>query len=308
VEILVLLVIIVAVVWWLRVRNRRQHGLTGADEQQRANVPSPARSGRQPRAARLRAGGLPPANTYDGMTFVRLSATGRQPVAGESHYQPALHAAAGGRSVAAEHLDGALEVTAALIPEPRNRHDKNAVRVDIAGRTVGYLPRHLAIGYAGPLNELARRGMLGTCPARIMGGGDRFYGVHLHLAEPADLLLANLTEDVPIRSAVRQNEVSGEQDYQEHLEAVAARLAPGWPSYKAVAELRVGVTPRGKYAGDPCVEVYLEQGIVGRLSRVAGDRCLPAMQALPTGTPALVEVSFAQTSGKGWQVTAHVPW
>lgn len=61
-------------------------------------------------------------------------------VVGESHYQPALEHLCGGRS-----RDSAEKYCkAVLVLEDSNRHDPQAVRVDIDGRTVGYLPRHTA--------------------------------------------------------------------------------------------------------------------------------------------------------------------
>jgi len=57
-------------------------------------------------------------------------------VAGESHYQDALRAISGQGEI--RH-----DTEARLIPEPDNPHDANAVRVEIDGAKVGYLPRDL---------------------------------------------------------------------------------------------------------------------------------------------------------------------
>ena len=58
-------------------------------------------------------------------------------VVGESHYQAALNRIAGGKTE-----DGhQIECTAILVPEPTNSHDRNAVKVMIAGAQVGYLSR-----------------------------------------------------------------------------------------------------------------------------------------------------------------------
>lgn len=56
-----------------------------------------------------------------------------QPVVGESHYQPAL------RKLKASKTEPFF--SAQLIPEDANPYDRNAVRVDIDGQTVGYLPK-----------------------------------------------------------------------------------------------------------------------------------------------------------------------
>jgi hypothetical protein len=62
-------------------------------------------------------------------------------VAGESHYQDALRAIAG----ASDEPQVRHATEAALVPEPDNPHDPNAVRVEIDGRYVGYLPRAEAL-------------------------------------------------------------------------------------------------------------------------------------------------------------------
>ncbi|HET9253957.1 MAG TPA: hypothetical protein VFO16_02000, partial [Pseudonocardiaceae bacterium] len=74
----------------------------------------------------------------------RLPADGRLAVVGESHYQPALHCAAGG-VVAGTDFDQHPPVVALLVPEPENPYDLHAVRVDIVTgahtETAGYLSR-----------------------------------------------------------------------------------------------------------------------------------------------------------------------
>lgn len=295
----------IAVVWLVaRAASKGSHGPAAGSSM--ASSPG----GKRPtNPRRAQAGPLPPANSYGDVRFVRLSGAGRQAVVGESHYQPALVAAAAGTQVAEGDFSGGPEVIAALVPEPRNPHDRNAVRVDIAGRTVGYLPREDAARYVRPLGALAQRGVLGTCPARIMGGGDLWYGVFLQLAPPDVVTLANLHDDRPVATAGRRAELGGEQDCQSHLEAVASTLAPGAATYQAVAELQEGSTPKGKYAGEPSVEAWLDGGLIGRLSKAGCDRMLPILRAHRTaaGQPLLVEVTANRTADKGWQVTAHLP-
>jgi len=72
-------------------------------------------------------------------------------------------------------FDEHLPVTAVLVPEPKNPHDGNAVRVDVLvdGQSlkVGYLSRENAKSYQLHLVELQRQGKVGMCPARVTGGG-----------------------------------------------------------------------------------------------------------------------------------------
>jgi len=99
-------------------------------------------------------------------------------VVGESHYQKALDEICGGKTEEGHQRN----IEAQLIPEPKNPHDKNAVRVEIAGQTVGYLSQGKALRYAeafGPKTVTA-------CGALITGGWKRkdsegSYGVSLDL-------------------------------------------------------------------------------------------------------------------------------
>lgn len=84
-------------------------------------------------------------------------------VVGESNYQRALARITGGRTPDGVNID----TTATLIPEPSNPYDPNAVRVDIAGQTVGYLDRSAAVTYR------QRGGKRSQCRATINGGWDR---------------------------------------------------------------------------------------------------------------------------------------
>jgi hypothetical protein len=102
-------------------------------------------------------------------------------IVGELQYQNALAKLAGGYS-----SDGANELCEAhLVPENDNPHDKNAVRVDIQERTVGYLSREHAKAYRKRLGE-----SIGRCQAEIVGGWDRgkgdkgFFGVKLDIRWP----------------------------------------------------------------------------------------------------------------------------
>jgi len=91
-------------------------------------------------------------------------------VVGESHYQAALLAVSGGKTP-----DGPerTDHVAQLVLEPTNPYDRNAVRVEIDGRLVGYLPKAFASRLAPTLRELAAPAF---CQARITGGWDRGRG------------------------------------------------------------------------------------------------------------------------------------
>lgn len=113
------------------------------------------------------------------------------PIVGESHYQEALEAICGPRSVEGKDR----RVVAHLVLEDDNPHDSMAVRVDIQGLTVGYLNREHARQYRNRLRKAGSHSADAYCDARIRGGWDRgegrrgYYGVYL------DLLLDDPEED-----------------------------------------------------------------------------------------------------------------
>ena len=91
-------------------------------------------------------------------------------VVGESNYQPALAKITGGKTE-----DGhEFKCVAALVLEPTNKHDRNAVMVQIDGYLVGYLSRP----HAASLSDiLTRKGLEGAqANAVIVGGWSRRTG------------------------------------------------------------------------------------------------------------------------------------
>jgi len=87
-----------------------------------------------------------------------------QPVVGESQYQEALFSIAGGYSRDSQRIP----CSAALVREPSNPHDTNAIRVEIDGKLVGYLPARLASRFS--VSAKAPLDLPKTAPAVITGG------------------------------------------------------------------------------------------------------------------------------------------
>jgi hypothetical protein len=103
-------------------------------------------------------------------------------IVGESNYQPALEQVAGPKTE--KGVDHKCVVT--LVCERGNKFDKNAVRVEIEGNTVGYLSRNDAEIFRDMLDEEDSRGVKVKAPARITGGWKRadsegHYGIVLDL-------------------------------------------------------------------------------------------------------------------------------
>ena len=107
----------------------------------------------------------------------------------ESLYQDALNAICGGKSESGHHKI----VKALLVCEDSNPHDTDAVRVDIDGKTVGYLNRLNARHFRKQLIAGGCAGMPGLCSAEIVGGWDRGGGDEGNYEVKLDLRVAPLT-------------------------------------------------------------------------------------------------------------------
>jgi hypothetical protein len=111
-------------------------------------------------------------------------------VKGELEYQDALSTICGGKCRQGHQKS----VTAALLPEPDNRYDGNAVRVVVEKRLVGYINRADAASYSPVLQQMQNKvNAAGACSAVIVGGWDRgggdtgHFGIWLDLA-PAEAI------------------------------------------------------------------------------------------------------------------------
>ena len=109
---------------------------------------------------------------------IDISGENRIEVVGESHYRAAL------RQVAGEAPDGGsvVEHKAALVPDPSNPYDRNAVKVLIDNRQVGHLSRELASLVALQIAELVRVHGVVEVDAELSGTDSELgHGVVLNL-------------------------------------------------------------------------------------------------------------------------------
>ncbi len=103
-------------------------------------------------------------------------------IVGESHYQDALSEICGGKTRDSHDLDR----LATLVFE-NNPNDQNAVRVDIEGKTVGYLQRPHAQQLRRQITGSGFPNTILSCSAKIVGGWDRgkgkegYFGVKLDI-------------------------------------------------------------------------------------------------------------------------------
>jgi hypothetical protein len=104
-------------------------------------------------------------------------------VRGDARYQPELE-----KLCDVGQSDPKI-VEALLVPADANERDKNAVRVEVKGRTVGYLAPEVAEVYRKRLVESGYPGARSRCKAKIIPrlhssfGRGTHYGIHLDLPQ-----------------------------------------------------------------------------------------------------------------------------
>jgi hypothetical protein len=110
-------------------------------------------------------------------------------VHGESHHRAEIEAAVGRRPEGHQDI-----VDAMLVLEPDNQWDPNAIAVQVAGRTCGYVPKLDAKRYR-PVMEWARaQGFVPVVRADVTGGWQlpdgawADFGIRLYLASPNKIL------------------------------------------------------------------------------------------------------------------------
>lgn len=102
-------------------------------------------------------------------------------IVGELNYQAALIDLCGPYTDEGRRT----RVSATLIREPGNKHDSNAIRVEVQGRTVGYIDRQQAAQWAPRMDVLPANARQAVVDAIVMGGWRRsdndtgLYGVRI---------------------------------------------------------------------------------------------------------------------------------
>lgn len=258
----------------------------------------------------------------------QLNEDGRLPVVGESFYQEALHLVADGKAFEVD-ISSHLPVQTALIPEPENPYDDNAVRVDIVrgNKTlkVGYLARDLAIKYQPKLLGLRRAGEFGVCAGRITGGGWKYYGIYLHLAPASELLSAPSADSSHLRQSISTSRnspfafvdgstirlvadwsctVTGEEAHQDTLSRYESR--DGNPKIIS-ATLHYCDVQKGKYEGGHAIEVQIDGQRVGQLTHAMTQRYTGIIDDVHArGATAQCEAMVHRTA-KGLEVELSMP-
>lgn len=234
-------------------------------------------------------------------------------VAGETHYAKEIRGLLGKDFKAS---GSEISVTAQLMPEPQNKHDRNAVGVWSGGRQLGYLPREEAARYSPVLTALTAQGWLPQVGARVWGSEWSDYderqasfrgSVQLDLAEPHMLVPANMPPAGDYRLLPTGNaiQVTGEE---KHLDTLAPLLRPEgecW-AYTTVHE----VVEQPTRTSRSIVEVRIDGGRVGQLTPKMSSELLPAIrhlaeQCIHTAARAVVKGNRIKTEVVLYAARAH---
>lgn len=122
-------------------------------------------------------------------------------VVGEHAYQDALAIVSGGKTPDGPRI---RDHVAALVPEPENRYDRNAIRVQIDRNRIGYLSREDAVAYGPVLAWALSNRHYVAANAAITGGWDRgrddtgYFGVVLRMGTPAETLAELFLDQDPM--------------------------------------------------------------------------------------------------------------
>lgn len=259
--------------WFLRAL-----GVGGSAERKRR----PGRRRRVgPRKARVQLSAPVPKVSEEWWQPPTLEPGALQEVVGESHYQDSLVLHAGGKTP-----DGAAHplLTAQLVADPSNRHDKFAVRVELNGDLVGHLPRGVSSLFQAVVIALAEEGTPATCRAWLTGGWDRdggsgTIGVILDVALPpapssgSKPLFPWLVPECLGRGRGRLALV-GEERFQGRLRALQAR------GMFVVRLCRSEAPPYKTSIRGPYLVAYADDHPIGMLTAQSAARYLPVVQEI----------------------------
>jgi hypothetical protein len=210
-----------------------------------------------------------------------------QDVAGESFYFENI-------KKLTKNRHGEIFVTATLVREPTNRFDRNAVRVEINGSPVGYIPKDEAVSFHALLNYADEQGMSVTTKAMVWWrhGEDEYGSVSLDINEPDFAVVVNqqeLATSGVIWPAGGRIPVLKENENLESVNELLT-LAYGESGCTALVEVRAHTNDKGK----TMVEILRRDQRLGELSPAAGKKFMPVLEKLQaTGVPLfmLCEVS-----------------
>ncbi|MEQ6901771.1 DUF2510 domain-containing protein [Nocardioides sp. YIM 152588] len=242
-----------------------------------------------------------------------------QDIVGESFHEDAF------KAIAAEYGQRTLpdwgyeipEAVAAIVPDPDNAFDPNAVAIWVEGRhLVGYLPRNVASLYA-PKLEALERGTYLHVPARVWIGRDDWDqdtgarkkggvrgSVSVRLPEPDGIYPFNDLPDEPhtVLPWGRAVQIAGEEEHMDVLRTFALGSDP-----RHVAAT-LHVVDEARKNGDPVrlVEVRLDGERVGLMSKVTSEQIRDLVSFVADKGRVPVARAIVKGSDLRADVTVHV--
>lgn len=221
-------------------------------------------------------------------------------VAGEKYHEKSL-----------KHVwklaDDRDHIPAVLDPEPDNPHDPNAVRVDLlaAGMAfpVGYLLAGDAPPYSRALMPLREQGLVGVGEAKLWKG-DSGFQVYVKVSTDPMRLVPPTVEDPDgvFVDGLYDLTVTGEEDHQDYLEAVARTDRDD-----LLFSLEASTVPSGKYQGESTYAVALHGQPVGYLTRRMALKHADGIQPLLDAGQRPYLVGRLEKDHRGWQVILEAP-
>ncbi|WP_312180835.1 HIRAN domain-containing protein [Arthrobacter sp.] len=207
-------------------------------------------------------------------------------VAGEFARMDAIHKAIGRKPKKDEEIERS-DLIAALVPEPTNPHDKNAVMVQINDQHVGYLEKEVAAVYVSAIRDVWDSGHVAATGARIWASARESWDssrklkyvarVSIALNEPHLVLPMNeppagAYSILPWGSALQ---VTGEEQHQDVLADFTTNVGDGI----ALGTLAVieGGTAR---APKTLIEIRLDGERVGQLTPASSQHFVPTVRHL----------------------------
>lgn len=229
-----------------------------------------------------------------------------QNVVGESHYGPAFKRLLRANNVLLRPDEYGTELEslpAAVIAEPDNPYDANAVKVLVQHELVGYLPRDAAALYSAPLYDLARRGEYLAVSARVWVAppeDDRAGSVTVMLPPPEGVQSFNELPDLPncVLPAGIAIQVTSEENHMD----VISRYLSNAERHLAVTLHIVQEQKTERSQPYPAIEIRLDGKRVGLLTKAMSDKVadlvayianrnlLPVCRAVLNGSPLRAEL------------------
>lgn len=217
---------------------------------------------------------------------------GNVEVAGESYRQDSVRQIFKSHKVGlADGGSGEVKARAHLVPDPKNKHDSNAVEVRVEGQMIGYLPKEVAATHVAVLTGLTQQGLLPVTECRIWAyearewqGTDRrgrdVYETRLdarasltlddsNLCVPVNLPPSTLHRLLPQGSALQ---VRGEEKHMDVLGPLVGTSGAAWV-YATLSSVRIG---SGRSEKD-VVEVRIDGQAIGELTPAMSAHYLPAV-------------------------------